>query len=146
MARAYAHRPSDRPGDRPFLGMRRFASPAVKAVMLRRWREFLAVGAAPGGLALLLALASHDPADPSFSTATARGAANLAGPLGATVSDVLLQGFGWAALLPGVALLAWAWRLGSRPGLGLFPARVAALLAALPLLAALLARFPLAGP
>ena len=35
-----------------------------------------------------MALASHDPADPSFSTATARNAANLAGPLGAAASDV----------------------------------------------------------
>ena len=143
MPRAYADRPSDRPAaDRSFARMRRFASPAVKAVMLRRWREFLGVVAGLSGLALLVALASHDPADPSFSTATARGAANLAGPLGAAVSDVLLQGFGWAALLPGVALLAWAWRLGSHRGLGLFPARVAALLAALPLLAALLTRVP----
>jgi S-DNA-T family DNA segregation ATPase FtsK/SpoIIIE len=147
MPRAYAHRPSDRPADRPFERVRRFASPAVKAVMLRRWREFLGVVCGLSGLALLVALASHDPADPSLSTATARGAANLAGPLGAAVSDVLLQGFGWAALLPGVALLAWAWRLGSHQGLGLFPARVAALLAALPLLAALLALAPgLPGP
>src|SRR5215203_2268045 len=132
MARAYAHRPSDRPAgrqaDRPLARMRRFASPAVKAVLLRRWREFLGVLAGLSGLALLVALASHDPADPSFSTATARSAANLAGPLGAAVSDVLLQGFGWAAPLPGVALLGWAWRLGSHRGLGLFPARLAALL------------------
>ncbi len=146
MPRAYAHRPSDRPADRPLARVRRFASPAVKAVLLRRWREFLGVVAGLSGLALLVALASHDPADPSFSTATARGAANLAGPLGAAVSDVLLQGFGWAAALPGVALLAWAWRLGSHRGLGLFPARVAALLAALPLLAALLSRLPLPAP
>jgi DNA segregation ATPase FtsK/SpoIIIE, S-DNA-T family len=147
MPRAYAHRPSDRPADRPLARMRRFASPAVKAVLLRRWREFLGVVAGLSGLALLVALASHDPADPSFSTATARGALNLAGPVGAAVSDVLLQGFGWAALLPGAALLAWAWRLGSHRGLGLFPARVAALLAALPLLAALLTVAPpLPGP
>ena len=40
MPRAYANRPSDRPatGDRPFARMRRFASPAVKAALLRRWR------------------------------------------------------------------------------------------------------------
>ena len=98
------------------------------------------------GLALLVALASHDAADPSFSTATARNAVNLAGPFGATMSDALLQGFGWAALLPSAALLAWAWRLGSHRGLGLFPARLAALLVALPLLAALLFRLSLPAP
>ena len=149
MPRAYAHRPSDRPADRSLLasGVRRFASPAVKAVLVRRWREFLGVVCGLSGLALLIALLSHDPADPSFSTATARGAGNLAGPLGAAASDVLLQGFGWAAALPGAALLAWAWRLGSHRGLGLFPARLAALLAGLPLLAAVFSKVPsLPGP
>ena len=62
------------------------------------------------------------------------------------MSDALLQGFGWAALLPSAALLAWAWRLGSHRGLGLFPARLAALLVALPLLAALLFRLSLPAP
>lgn len=137
MPRAYAHHPSDRSVDRPLARVRRFASPAVKAVLLRRWREFLGLVSGLAGLALLVALATYDQADPSFSTATARGTANLAGPFGAAASDVLFQGFGWAALLPGAALLAWAWRLGSHRGLGLFPLRLAALLAALPLLAAL---------
>jgi hypothetical protein len=114
----------DRPADRPFARVRRFASPAVKAALLRRWREFLGVVCGLAGLALLVALASHDPADPSFSTATARGAANLAGPLGAHASDVLLQGFGGAALLPAPRCSPGAWRLGSHRGLGLFPARV----------------------
>ena len=58
MARAYAQRPSDRPVDR-LSRMRRFASPAVRAVMLRRWREFLGVLAGLSGLALLVALAAE---------------------------------------------------------------------------------------
>ena len=57
---------------------------------------------------------------------------------------MLLQAFGWAAVLPGLALLGWAWRLGTHRGLGLFPARLAALLAALPLLAGLLTLLPVA--
>jgi len=146
MARAYASRPSDRPADGSLSPRRRFASPAVKAVMQRRWHEFLGVVAGLSGLAILVALASYDPADPSISTATGRGVANLAGPLGAGAADVLLQGFGWAAPLPGLALLGWAWRLGSHQGLSLFPARVAALLAALPALAAVLSMTSLPGP
>ena len=123
--------------------LRRFASPAVKAAMRRRLFELLALLAALAGLGLLVALASYDPADPSLSTATTRAPTNLAGPAGATLSDVLMQGFGWAGALPGLALLGWAWRLGSHRGLGLFPARLAALLAAMPLLAALLTLAPL---
>ncbi|MBL6078951.1 DNA translocase FtsK 4TM domain-containing protein [Belnapia sp. T18] len=131
---------ADRPA--PSARLRRFASPAVKAAMRRRLFELLALVAALAGLGLLVALASYDPADPSLSTATTRVPTNLAGPAGATVSDLLMQGFGWAGALPGLALLGWAWRLGSHRGLGLFPARLAALLAAMPLLAALLTLAP----
>ncbi len=69
-------------------------------------RQLLArVGSLVAGL-LLLALAaglavaiwSHNPADPSLNTATARAATNLLGRPGAIVSDLLLQGFGVATL------------------------------------------------
>ncbi|MDB5373607.1 MAG: cell division protein FtsK, partial [Belnapia sp.] len=129
----------------PLAGVRRFASPAVKAALKRRLFEILGLLCALAGLGLLVALASHDPADPSLSTATTRAPTNLAGPAGATVSDILLQGFGWAGALPGFALLGWAWRLGTHRGLGLFPARLAALLAALPLLAGALTLLPVSG-
>jgi S-DNA-T family DNA segregation ATPase FtsK/SpoIIIE len=122
---------------------RRFASPVVRAVLRRRSREFLGLALALAGLALLLALASHDPADPSLNTATDRAATNLAGPAGALVSDLLLQGVGFAALLPVLCLLAWAWRLASHRGLAPFAGRVAALFASLPLLAATLTLLPL---
>ncbi|TCZ55272.1 FtsK/SpoIIIE family DNA translocase [Roseicella aquatilis] len=127
----------------PLAGVRRFASPAVKAAIRRRLFELLGLGCGLAGLALLVALASYDPADPSLSTATTRPPTNLVGPAGAHGADLLLQGFGWAGTLPGLALLAWAWRLATHRGLGLFPARLAALLAALPLCAAALTLAPL---
>jgi S-DNA-T family DNA segregation ATPase FtsK/SpoIIIE len=130
--------------------LRRFASPAVVAVLRRRLIEFLGLLCALAGLALILALASHDPADPSLSTATGRAPVNLVGPAGAYVSDLLIQGLGWAAYLPGVALLTWAWKFASHRGIGLVPARVALLLAAMPMLAAALTLPPwpegMAGP
>ena len=58
------------------------------------------------------------------------------------LADLLLQGFGVAGALPGVAMLTWAWRIASRRGLGSMAARLAALLAALPVLAAVLAGIP----
>jgi len=124
-------------------GVRRFASPAVKAAIGRRVDEILGLCCALAGLGLLLAIASHNPADPSLSTATGRVARNLAGPTGALISDLLVQGFGWAALMPGVALLGWAWRLATHRGITLFPARLTALLVALPVLSAALATTPL---
>src|SRR5579885_2836892 len=97
---------------------RRLASPALRSLIGRRLAELCGITLALAGLALLVALASYDARDPSLNTATARGASNLAGPMGAVLADLLLQGFGLAATLPGLAMLAWAWRIGSRRGLG----------------------------
>src|SRR5580658_4445287 len=121
----------------------RFASPAVMALMRQRSARLGGLALGLLGLTLLVALLSYDPRDPSFDTATTRHAANLAGPVGAFVVDLLLQGFGLAGALPGVALLAWAWRLASHRGLGSVTMRLAAMVAALPTLAAALAAVPL---
>jgi S-DNA-T family DNA segregation ATPase FtsK/SpoIIIE len=121
----------------------RFASAAVRAVLHRRLMEFLGLLAALGAVGLAVALISHDPADPSLNTATAGPVANLAGPAGAIVSDLLLQGFGFGAGLPVLALLAWAFRLATHRGLGRITARLAGLLAGLPLGAAAFALLPL---
>ena len=51
------------------------------------------------GLLLAAALLSHDPADPSLNSVTDRPARNLAGLPGAWISDLLLQGFGFASAL-----------------------------------------------
>jgi len=124
-------------------GGRRFASPAVLALMRQRSTRLGGLALGLLGLTLLVALASYDPRDPSFDTATARHATNLAGPVGSLVADLLLQGFGIAAALPGLAMLAWAWRIASHRGIGSLALRLAATLAALPILAAALAAIPL---
>ncbi len=124
-------------------GGRRFASPAVLALMRQRSTRLGGLALGLLGLTLLVALLSYDPRDPSFDTATARHATNLAGPVGSVVADLLLQGFGVAAALPGLAMLAWAWRIASHRGIGSLALRLAATLSALPILAASLAAIPL---
>jgi S-DNA-T family DNA segregation ATPase FtsK/SpoIIIE len=114
-------------------------APPLRLRMRRRLEELLALVLAACGVALLVALASYNPADPSLDTATTAHATNLAGPPGAIVADALLQGFGLAAFLPGLALLGWAWRIGSHRGLTMALLRVAALLAALPGIATVMA-------
>jgi S-DNA-T family DNA segregation ATPase FtsK/SpoIIIE len=147
MPRALADRRSDTSSQpssgRLAAGARRFASPAVKAALRRRGAELAGFTLALAGLGLLVALVSYDPADPSLSTATTRLPTNLAGPGGAVVSDMLLQGFGWAGLLPVGVALGWAWRLATHKGLAPFAGRVAAVLAALPLLSAAMTLAPL---
>jgi DNA segregation ATPase FtsK/SpoIIIE, S-DNA-T family len=128
------------------VGERRLVSPAIQALMRRRWAELSGLLLGALGLALLIALATYDPRDPSLNTATSRHVTNLAGPPGAIVADLLLQGFGAAGVLPGIACLAWAWRLASRRGLGSMAARLAALIAAVPMVASVLAAVPAALP
>ena len=126
----------------PVADSRRFASPALRALMSRRSAEFGGLMLGLLGLAILVALVFYDPRDPSLNTATTRRVTNLAGPGGAIIADVLLQGFGLAGALPGVTMLAWSWRIVSHGGLGSFTLRLAALLGAMPLLAAVLGAFP----
>ena len=77
----------------------RFASPAVRAVLRRRMNELAGVLVALAAVALLVALATHNPSDPSLNTATDRAPSNLAGHPGAIIADLLLQTFGFAAAL-----------------------------------------------
>jgi S-DNA-T family DNA segregation ATPase FtsK/SpoIIIE len=121
---------------------RKFASPAVRALMSQRSAEFGGLLLGLLGLAILVALATYDPRDPSLNTATTRHVSNLAGPGGAMLADMLLQGFGIFAALPGIAMLTWCWRIASHRGLGSFVGRLAALLAAMPLLAAAVSVVP----
>ncbi len=101
--------------------------------------ELAGLGLACAGLALLIALASYDPHDPSLNTASSRETRNLVGPLGAILADLLLQSFGVAATIPGVTMLVWAWRLVSRRGMGSVAVRLASVLGAIPVVSAVLA-------
>ena len=93
-----------------------FASPAVRGLFRQRVGQLAAVGVALSALALLVALGTYNPHDPSLNTATSRAATNLVGLPGAIAADGLLQYFGAAGVLPVAALLAWSYRMaGARP-------------------------------
>ena len=111
---------------------RSLASPAIREIVVRRLAELSGLGLAVASLALMVALATYNPRDPSMNTATSQHATNLVGPAGSIIADFLLQGFGLAGGLPGLALLIWAWRVATRRGLGRPLLRVAAMLLAVP--------------
>ena len=121
---------------------RRFVSPAIRALAQRRAAELTGLALGLGGLVLLIALASYNAADPSLNTASDARVQNLVGPVGASVADLLLQGFGLAGGLPGIAMLCLAWRLASRRGIGSRAARLLAVVLGVPVLAAALAALP----
>ena len=119
------------------------SAPLLRGAMRRRLAETAALLLACAAMAVLVALVSYNAHDPSLNTATGLSPTNLAGPPGAIVADLLLQSFGIAGVLPGLALLGWAWRIGAHRGLSAPLLRLAALLLALPALAGVLAAIPL---
>ncbi len=121
---------------------RRLASPAIRELIGRRLSELAGLALALGAITLFVALTTYNPRDPSLNTATSQHATNLIGPTGSIIADFLLQGFGAAGILPGVAMLAWAWRLASRRGLGRPALRLLATLLAVPALATPLSMLP----
>ena len=93
-----------------------------------RWRaKFALVGGGVLWLLLFLALVTHQPADPAFSTTGAGDAVNnKAGQLGAWVSDIALFLFGYSAWwLPVVGLRLWLSALARWLRTQEAPARVA---------------------
>ena len=126
----------------PTLPARRFASPATKALIAQRSAEFCGLVLGMLSLAIVIALVTYDPRDPSLNTASVQHVRNLTGPMGAIVADLLIQGFGVVAIMPVFVTLVWSWRIGSHRGLTAFPVRLAALLAAMLVLAAVAAVFP----
>jgi len=133
------------PGSRS-AALRRTLPPGFAAFLRRRAAELAGLVSCVLGLTLLVALATHHPADPSLNTAAVGPARNLAGPAGAVISDALLQGVGLASLLAGLAPLVWAWRLVSHRPLGSPLARLALLALALPAAAAALSLLDLSHP
>ncbi len=124
---------------------RRFVSQATMDGLRRRAGLLLGSVLALGGAYVVLSLIGYDPSDPSLNTASAGPTHNPAGPLGAAIADILLQGFGLAGLLPALALVAWGGRAVAHRKLNL-PVRMLALLVALPLLGGVLGMIPTHGP
>jgi S-DNA-T family DNA segregation ATPase FtsK/SpoIIIE len=107
-------------------------SPAIRALIGRRLGELSGIALALTGIALLVALATYNPRDPSLNTATSQHATNMGGPAGAVLADFLLQGFGLAGVLPGIALPTWGWLIASPRGFGSAWLRILPLILALP--------------
>ncbi|MFT5540514.1 MAG: S-DNA-T family DNA segregation ATPase FtsK/SpoIIIE, partial [Alphaproteobacteria bacterium] len=63
------------------------------------------------GAALIVALVSYSAADPSGNNAVDGPVHNLLGSIGAHIADAGLQSIGLAAVLPGIVLISWGYRI-----------------------------------
>jgi len=116
--------------------------PEALAFLRRRIAELAGAGLVAFGFALLLALASYDPSDPSLNHITRGPVHNIVGLPGAYVADILLQPFGFAATLIGAITALWGWRLAAHKGVGHFALRAMALVPLLLAATAPLAALP----
>ncbi len=83
----------------------------IGAFARRRLRELATAAPALAAAALLLALLTYDPGDPSANVAVDAPVNNLLGAPGAAVAEILLTWFGLPAFLAVPWLCAWSWRL-----------------------------------
>jgi len=112
------------------------------AFFSRRVSEVTGAGLLVLACGYLVALASYVPADPSLNSATDGVVLNVLGRPGALVSDLMIQSFGLAAVLPATAVLAWGVLLVRKLGVTQMWLRVVLALCALMVLATSVAALP----
>ncbi|MBR1778470.1 MAG: DNA translocase FtsK 4TM domain-containing protein [Alphaproteobacteria bacterium] len=84
-----------------------FLPAALKVFFRRLTTRCIGLFLVGSGILLTLALATYNPADPSWNTATGGTAANMLGSVGAVWADLLWQSFGLGAVLFPISLAAW---------------------------------------
>ena len=107
-------------------GRATFLSQGMHIFLRRRLQELSGTILILCGLAISLSVLGYDSSDPSWNHSVARDAANPLGTNGAWLSDILIHGIGAAAILPGIVLIVWGWRIGSHRNVGLIWLRLAA--------------------
>ena len=92
-------------------GKTSFMPPKLADSLRRRGLQLFGLALLVGAAALVVALLSFDPKDPSINRSAAGGARNWLGAPGAHIADVLLQTLGIAAALIVLVPTIWGWRL-----------------------------------
>ncbi|MCZ6638271.1 MAG: DNA translocase FtsK 4TM domain-containing protein, partial [Alphaproteobacteria bacterium] len=117
-------------------GKTRFLPASVSGFLRRRAIETAGLVVMAAGVALVAAVLSFSPNDPSLNKAVDGPIANFMGSMGAIVADLGLQSIGAGAILPGLILLSWGYRVAAGKQIGALWLRVAILPLALLLVAA----------
>ena len=112
-------------------GRTAFLSSEAIAFLKRRAKELAGMVILICAAALTVAVIGYDSTDPSWNHAVSRDASNPLGYAGAWVADVLMQSIGAAAILPGLILMVWGWRIARHRDMGRFWLRVTAVPVAL---------------
>jgi len=112
------------------------------AFFARRVRELTGAGLSVLSGGYLAALSSYAPADPSLNAVTDAPVQNWLGSAGAVIADVMVQGFGLAAIVPALVGLAWGLLLIRKQPIRQIWLRLTCILAAAILIAITIAAIP----
>ena len=102
----------------PNAGSIGFLSPEIIRFLRRRTLEFMGFSIFFGGVTLLIIILGYHPSDPSWNHSNSWGASNPIGLNGAWIADLLLQSLGAAAVLPGLIIAIWGWRILVQKSIG----------------------------
>jgi S-DNA-T family DNA segregation ATPase FtsK/SpoIIIE len=124
-----------------------FLPAGVGSFLKRRLTEGCGALAIGAGAALLIALLTYDPTDPSWNTAPgSRGeaapVANLLGSAGSHLADLLIQSLGLASFFLAIMPMVWGWRVIRHLDSGRLWLRILLLLLGVLLAAIAFAPFP----
>ena len=108
-------------------GRTAFLSQEAAAFLKRRAAELAGIFLFVAGLAFSIAVIGYDSSDPSMNHAVSRDPVNPLGATGAWISDALAQSIGGSAILPGIILMVWGWRVGRHRPMGRIWLRLTAL-------------------
>ncbi|MEM6780749.1 MAG: DNA translocase FtsK 4TM domain-containing protein, partial [Pseudomonadota bacterium] len=102
---------------------------SMQAFLARRIIDGTGVTMALSGAFILIAIISYNAQDPSFNSSGGNigQISNWLGSAGATLSDILLQTLGLAAIILGVGFAVWGYRILKRLPMSIFWGRLAAL-------------------
>jgi len=91
--------------------------PSVTAFLQNRAIEAAGIVLNLSSVAIVAALLTYNPADPSLNAAAGGATANLLGNIGSWTADLLFQSIGLAAWVLPLIGLAWGWRVVTHKGL-----------------------------
>ena len=98
--------------------------PTAKKKLKRLFIKITGITLILAALILAGSLSTYHHSDPSFNTASNANTQNLLGPVGAHVTDLLLQTLGIATALIPLLLVFWGWQLITKKGVSVIWARL----------------------
>ena len=84
---------------------------AFQIFILKRLAEFGGILSLITGGFILISIISHSSFDPTINNLSSQDVTNLGGSLGANLSDILLQLFGYSSTIIALILAAWSFKL-----------------------------------